>query len=139
MRVRKSLELFGGRGVGQDDGGVGEIGFAGEGIAGVGEEFEIGQGRPVRNAADVEIGVLEDGALRGYWARRPGTRLSSAIWKRKRISSELEKGRMSETGTGTMVSSCAEALSVWGSGVELTKESLRETCSVLSSDRGMPL
>ena len=39
--------------------------------------------------------------------------------KKNRIRKEFEKGRRSEMGTGTMASSWAEALSVWGSGVEL--------------------
>ena len=65
------LDLFGGGGVGQHDGGVGEIGHAGEGVACVGEDLEIRHGRPVRDALNVEVGVFEDGApeVVGYGVR----------------------------------------------------------------------
>ena len=56
------LDLFGGGGVGQNDGGVGEVCEPGEGIARIGEDFEIRERRPVGDALDVEIGVFEDGS-----------------------------------------------------------------------------
>ncbi len=57
------LDLVGGGGVGEDDGGVGEVGLAGEGVAGVGEDLEVGEDGPVGDVLDVEVGVFEDGAL----------------------------------------------------------------------------
>ena len=52
---------------------------------------------------------------------------------------EFEKGRMSTTGTGTVVESSAEAPSVCGIGVELTYAPFMYTCSELSFARGIPL
>ncbi len=54
--------LLGGRGR-QNDRGFAQVGEARERKAGVREDFEIGQRRPVRIAAQIEIGVAQDGAL----------------------------------------------------------------------------
>ena len=110
------LDLFGAGVVGQDDGGVGEIGFAGEGVAGVGEDLKVWQDGQVGDVLEVEVGVFEDGGLEvwcgGVWAVG-----LLASWKKKRSRMEFEKGRMSETGNGTM--RVGEALSLCDSGVEL--------------------
>ena len=69
------FEFSSGGGVGEDDSGLGEVGHAGEGKPGVGEELQVGQHGGVGNATDVERGRGEDGA--GEVLRRPGLAVGS--------------------------------------------------------------
>ena len=84
------LKFAGGGLVGKHYGGVGEVGFAGEGIARVGEQFQVGQGGPVGNAGDVEVRVFEDRAL-----QVPGG-AAGAIPSVRGLEGEVQRERVGE-------------------------------------------
>jgi len=48
------LDLIGAGGIGEDDSGVGEVGLASEGVAGVGEDLEVGEDGPMGDVLEIE-------------------------------------------------------------------------------------